>query len=144
MPSPRAFSSWSRPRPPFDWPLFFRRFPFQPVPLWLTLNALAEPVARAFPAAARAVCQGSLRASLTAAELVVYIAVVPPLATALFYLAVGRRRIEKPEHRRIADATFGLMLVLACADGWLLAARIHGQWAALRPGLRAIRAACWP
>ena len=144
MASPRAFSSIGKSRGPFDWPLFFRCLPYHPVPLWLMLNVLAEPVARVFPALTRAACQGSLRASLMAAELVVYTAVAPPLATALFYLTFGRRRIEKTEHRRIADVTFGLMLALSCVDGWLLAGRIHGQWATLRPGLRAIRAVCWP
>ncbi|MDE2140846.1 MAG: hypothetical protein KGL74_02460 [Elusimicrobia bacterium] len=142
MPSPRAFSS--RKSEPFDWPLFLRRFPFQPVPLWLLLNALAGPLARAFPALTRAACQGTLRASLTSAELVVYTAAVPAAVTTAFYLAVGRRRIEKKDHRLIADMTFGLMLALSVVDGGLLAARIHAQWPVLRPGLTAIRAACWP
>jgi hypothetical protein len=144
MPSPRAFSSLGKSRGPFDWPLFLRRLPYQPVPLWLLLSALANPFARVFPALTRAVCQGSLRASLMSAELVVYTAAAPPLITTLFYLAFGRRRIEKPEHRMIADATFVLMLVLACVDAWSLWTRVHEQWTVLRPGLRAVRAACWP
>jgi hypothetical protein len=144
VPSPRAFSSLLKPREPFDWPLFLRGLPFHPVPLWLALGALAGPVARAFPAATRAVCEGRLRQSLASAELVVYVVLVPPLATTLFYLAFGRRRLAKREHRLIADATFGLMLALSFVDGGLMIGRIHEQWAVLRPGLRAIRAACWP
>ncbi|MFI5345915.1 MAG: hypothetical protein ACHQ51_06030 [Elusimicrobiota bacterium] len=145
MEPPKAFSGMARrSRGPFDWPLFFRRLPFQPVPLWLLLSALAGPFARAFPALTRAACQGSLRASLMSAELVVYTAVAPALATAVFYLAVGRRRLENPDHRLIADASFALMLTLTCVDGFLLAGRIREQWSSLRPGLAAIRAVCWP
>lgn len=142
MPSPKAFSS--RRSEPFDWPRFLRGLPFQPVPLWLLLNALAGPFARAFPGLAGAACRGTLRTSLMSAALVVYTAAVPGAVTAAFYLLVGRRRLEKRDHRLIGDATFGLMLVLSVVDGGLLAGRIHAQWTVLQPGLTAIRAACWP
>jgi hypothetical protein len=131
-------------RKPFDWPLFFQRLPYHPVPLWLLLNAIAEPFARAFPVLARAACEGRLRQSLMSAELTVYIVLFPALATAAYYLALGRRRIENREHRKIADATFVLMLALSVFDGWKTGSRIHDQWTVLSPGLKAIRAACWP
>ena len=131
-------------RKPFDWPLFFRRLPYHPVPLWLLLNAVAEPFARAFPFLSRAACEGRLRQSMMSAELTVYILAVPAAATAAYYLAYGRRRIEDPEHRKIADASFALMLALSLFDAWQTVRRIHAQWAVLSPGLRAIRAACWP
>lgn len=144
MASPRAFSTLFKPREPFDWPGFLRTLPFQPVPAWLLLNALAEPFARAFPVLTRAACEGRLRQSLSSAELVAYVVLAPPLVTTLFYLAVGRRRLAQRDHRLIGDATFGLMLALSLFDGALMLSRIREQWTVMRPGLLAIRAACWP
>jgi hypothetical protein len=140
----RAFSNLFKPREPLDWPLFLRSIPYQPVPLWLALSALTAPAARAFPALAHAACEGRLRASLSAAEQVVYTLFVPPLATTVYYLAFGRRRLAHREHRRIADATFVLMLLLSAADAVIMIDRIRDEWGALRPGLTALRAACWP
>lgn len=133
-----------RAQEPFDWPLFFRTLPYHPVPLWLLLSALAGPFARVFPALSRAACEGRLRQALSSAELVVYVIVVPPLLTTLYYLAFGRRRLARKEHRRIADVTFALMLALSLFDGASMALRIRAQWPGLKPGLTAVRAACWP
>jgi hypothetical protein len=144
MPSPRAFSGASRSREPFDWPLFFRTFHCQPVPVWLLLSALAAPAARAFPALSRAACQGRLRESLAAAALIVYMVLVPPLLTAAYYLAFGRRRLVPRDHRLIADATFALLLILSLVQGAAMVARVRARWDTLRPGLAAVRAACWP
>lgn len=144
MASPRAFSALFKPREPFDWPVFLRTLPYQPAPFWLLLSALAEPFARAFPVLARASCEGRLRQALSSAELVVYIVLAPPLFTTLFYLAAGRRRLVKPDHRLIGDATFALMLVLSVVDGAMMLSRVREQWTVMRPGLLAIRAACWP
>lgn len=144
MPSPRAFSSLLKPREPFDWPVFLRTLPYQPVPVWLLLSAAAEPLARAFPALSRAACEGRLRESLSSAELVAYTMLVPPLVTTLWYLSAGRRRLLPRDHRLIGDVTFGLMLAVSAADAAIMAARVREQWPILRPGLFAIRAACWP
>jgi len=139
MRSPRAFASRV-----FDWRLFFRTLPFQPVPLWILLNAVAGPLGRTFPYLSRAVCEGRLRLGLMESELTLYIIAGPTLATALFYLTLGRRRLEIRDHRRIADVTFALMLALSLYDGVVIGRRIRAQWPVLRPGLTAIRAACWP
>lgn len=144
MASPKAFSRLIKSREPFDWRGFFRTFHFQPVPLWLALSMLGGPVARAFPFLSHAACQGRLRESLSSAELVVYVILAPPLLTTLYYLAVGRRRLDDPNHRLIGDVTFALMLAISLFDGAMMIARIRDQWPVLKPGLTAIRAACWP
>jgi hypothetical protein len=145
MASPRAFSGLGkRLSEPFDWPLFFRTLPFQPVPIWLLLSALTGPFARVFPAMTRAACQGRLRESLSSIALVLYTLAVPFLVTTVFYLAIGRRRLAKRDHRLIADVTFGIMLCLTFVDASIMIGRIHEQWQVLLPGLTAIRAACWP
>lgn len=139
-----AFSGRLARRKAFDWPLFLRGFPYQPVPVWLLLSAVAGPVARAFPYAARAVCEGRLLQGLMRSEEVVYGLLVPPLAATAWYLAVGRRRLSETDHRRIADASLVLMLALSLYDAAVMGSRIREQWPVLRPGLVAIRAACWP
>lgn len=145
MASPRAFSGlFKRSTEPFDWALFLRKFPYQPVPVWLFLSAVAGPFAQAFPAISHAACQGRLRGTLSASAMVVYTIVVPFALTTVYYLAFGRRRLEKREHRLIADSTYGLMLALTAMDAWIMIGRIHEQWPVLKPGLAAIRAACWP
>jgi hypothetical protein len=145
MAAQRAFSGFAkRLAEPFDWPLFLRTLAFQPVPLWLLLSAASGPFARAFPALSRAACEGRLRASLSSIALVLYTIIVPFVFTTLYYLFVGRRRLEKRDHRLIGDVTFGLMLCLSFVDGSIMLGRIHEQWLVLQPGLTAIRAACWP
>jgi hypothetical protein len=137
----RAFSG---PPEPFDWPLFFKTFPFQPVVFWLILGALARPFAAAVPALTGAACQGRLRLALSQIAIVFYTMLVPPLLTIAYYLLFARRRLPNPHHRRVADGTFGLILILSFADGAALASKLHDQWATLRPGYKAVRAACWP
>ncbi|MDE2489605.1 MAG: hypothetical protein KGM24_02075 [Elusimicrobia bacterium] len=137
-PSPRFGSR--RPAEPFDWPLFFKTFHLQPVPLWLILNALGRPAALAAARLSGASCAGRNREILLAVATVAYLAVVPPLGTAAVYPLLARRRLKDPRHRLIADATFALMLVVSAwyaAALWAKAAPLEGAFGALR-------VACWP
>ena len=129
-----------RPREPFDWPLFLRKLYLQPVPIWLAFNALSRPFGAAAPRLLGASCGGRARQALASLATAAFVAVVPPVATALVYLLAARRRLTAPAHRAIADATFAL---LAAVSLWyagalgLRAERIHGA-------LEGLRAVCWP
>lgn len=137
------FARLATPAEPFDGKAFLRELPWQPVPLWFVLSALAGPLARAFPDLSRAVCQDKPRVAIANAALVVYTLLVPPLVTTAFYLLFGRPRLTTITNRRIALVTVSVILVLSCADGFILVRRFHEQWEGLAPGYRALRAACW-
>jgi len=140
----RAFSGLLRPGEPFDWPLFWRGLPWQPVPQWILVGALAAPFSRAFPALSRAACAEPARTMISQSALVVYTMLVPVLVVAPIYLLAGRHRLVKRAHRLIANVTFALILVLSAADALVMANQLREQWPTLSPALRSLRAACWP
>ncbi len=131
------------PREPFDWPLFFKNFPFQPIPVWVACTLVVKPLARATPRLLRAACSGPARQGVVNVALVVYANVLPAAAAAAVYLLAGRRRIQDPQHRRIGDGGLALVLLVSGFTAVAMARRIAAGWAALGPGLTALRAACW-
>ncbi len=142
-PSPKAFSGLAR-REPFDWAAFWRTFPWQPVPQWLLLSALAYPASAAFPVLSRATCLDPARAMTVKAALVLYTMLVPPLGSAAVYLLVGHRKIAARPHRLMANVTLALIVVLSAADTVLIVSQVRDQWSTLRPAAASLRAACWP
>lgn len=143
-PSPKAFSSLVRDREPFDWPLFWKTLPWQPVPQWVAVSALAAPFSKAFPALSRAACAEPARGMISQSAMVVYTAAVPVLVSTALYLLAGRRRMAKRMHRMIGDVTLALILLLGAGDAMVLYEQLHGQWATLAPALKSLKAACWP
>ncbi len=144
MPSPKAFSSLLKDREPFDWPSFWKDLPWQPVPQWIVVSALAGPFSRAFPTLSRAACMDPARAMIAQSAFVVYTAAVPVLVSVLLYLLFGRRRMAKRTHRLIGDVTLGLIVVLGLGDAFVLYEQARSQWPTLAPALKSLRAACWP
>jgi hypothetical protein len=131
-------------RAPFDAPLFLRRLYLQPAALWLALEALTAPVARAVPGALRASCAGPARDGLVAAATVVYIPLVPALIVVAYHLGFARRRLEHAAHRWVADLSFSLLLAVSAANAAILLSQGSAHWPTLGPELSAMRAACWP
>ena len=130
------------PLQPFDWPAFFRTFPFQPVPIWIVCALLLRPAARATPWILRASCEGQARDGVANLAFVAYAFFVPVAAAILVYLLAGRRRMARP-HRLIGDFCLALVLLISGANGLSLGGQLRARWTTLSPGLRALRAACW-
>lgn len=128
----------------FDWPLFFKNFPFQPVPIWVACALIVGPLARATPWLLRASCAGAERRAAANLALIVYANVLPPLTAAAAYLLAGRRRITHPHHRMIGDATLALCLVVSAFTAISMARLLTAAWPTLGPGLSVLRASCWP
>lgn len=131
-------------REPFDWAEFRRTLPWQPVPQWVVLSALASPFSKAFPVLTRAVCVPPVRTMFAQTTMVVYTLVVPAVATAVVYLLVGHKRFADPRHRRMANVTLALILALSAADTIVFARAVNQQWDSLGPAYASIRSACWP
>jgi hypothetical protein len=130
------------PLEPFDWRGFFKTFRYQPVPVWIVAALLLRPAARATPWLLRASCQGPARAAVANFAFVVYALVLPAAAASLVYLLGGRRRMAKP-HRLMGDWCLGLVLLISAVNGASLIRQARANWASVRPGLGALRAACW-
>jgi hypothetical protein len=126
----------------FDWPLFLKTLPLQPVSVWILCALILRPLAGATPRLLGAVCQGALRRGVADTSFVVYVLVLPPLASALAYLGAGRRRMDAPM-RRIGDVGLLLVLVVCAANDFGLVRRTAAGWATIGPGLSALRSACW-
>jgi hypothetical protein len=90
----------------------------------------------------RATCQGPLRQGVVNSALIVYSLVLPEAAAALVYLLAGRRRMSKP-HRLMGDWCLALILLIAAFNASDMIGRTRAGWRTLRPGLSALRAACW-
>jgi hypothetical protein len=127
----------------FDWPLFFRTLPFQPVPVWLVCALFIKPLARATPSMLRATCTGAVRQGLVNLAIVAYANVLPATAATAAYLLVGRRRLDAPHHRQIGDVCLALVLVVSALNASMMARTISSAWPTIGPGLGALRAACW-
>lgn len=143
MGSPKAFSGLAK-REPFDWPAFARTLPWQPVPQWLILSALAYPFSRAFPALSRASCDGDARTMLAKCALVVYTMFVPALIVAVVYALAGRERLTTRNHRMLGNVTMALIVVMSAVDAAVVVSQVRAQWETLGPALGSLRAACWP
>jgi hypothetical protein len=128
---------------PFDWPAFFKTFPFQPVPVWVACTLLLKPLARATPFLLRATCAGAARQGIVNVALIVYANVLPAAAAAAVYLLAGRRRMLNPQHRRIGDGCLILVLLLTAFTAASMANLVRSGWTTLGPGLQALRGACW-
>ena len=128
---------------PFDWPAFRRTFAFQPVPVWIISALLLRPAARATPFLLRAACADPAREGVANLAFVLYALVLPPAAAALVYLLAGRRRMARAQ-RLMGDWCLALVLLISAANAFAFAGRARTSWAVARPGLRALRAACWP
>jgi hypothetical protein len=126
----------------FDWPIFAKLLPLQPVTTWLACALALRPLARATPRLLNAACSGPLRQGLVDTSLVVYVLVLPPAAAAAVYLLAGRRRMTPPL-RRMGDWCLALILVVSAVNDANLVRRASAEWTTLRPGLDALRAACW-
>lgn len=131
-----------RPLEPFDWPAFRRTFPFQPVPVWIVSALALRPAARATPALLRATCAGPARQGVANFAFVAYALVVPAAAAALVYLLAGRRRMTRA-HRAMGDFCLALVLLASAGNAFALVRQARANWTVVRPGLRALRAACW-
>jgi hypothetical protein len=130
------------PLEPFDWAAFRKTFAYQPVPVWIVSALLLRPLANATPALLRATCQGATRAGVSNLALVVYALVLPVSAASLVYLAAGRRRMAPP-HRVMGDWCLALVLLISAGNAVSLIRQARANWQVLRPGLHALRAACW-
>jgi hypothetical protein len=130
------------PLEPFDWAAFRKTFPFQPVPVWIASALLLRPAARATPALLRATCGGPAREAVASFAFVAYALVLPAAAAALVYLLAGRRRMKK-ELRLLGDCCLALVLLISTANAFFLVRQARANWTTVRPGLRALRAACW-
>jgi hypothetical protein len=129
---------------PFEWPLFFRNFPFHPVPVWVACTFLVKPLSRATPWLLRASCAGAARQGVANVALIVYANVLPAAAATAVYLLAGRRRMTHPQHRAIGDGGLVLVLLVSAISAAMMARLIGSAWPMLRPGLAGLRAACWP
>jgi len=130
-------------RAPFDWKPFVKSLPFQPLPVFLLLGFLAEPLASVSPWLLRASCDDRARATLAGSFMVVYVAVGMPLACAAYYLGFARRRIPPSPLRTFADLSFVLVLILGAVTLAVLGRGLAARWDALLPALAAMRDACW-
>jgi hypothetical protein len=130
------------PLEPFDWPAFLKTFRYQPVPVWIVCALLLKPAARATPWLLRASCAGSAREAVVSFAFVGYALVVPAAAAALVYLLAGRRRMAR-QQRLMGDWCLGLVLLISASNTLALARGARAKWAVMRPGLSALRAACW-
>lgn len=131
-----------RPLEPFDWPAFFKTFRYQPVPVWIACALLLKPAARATPALLRATCAGPAREGIVSFAFVGYALVVPAAAAILVYLLAGRRRMARPQ-RLMGDWCLALVLLITAVNAFALVRRARANWTVLRPGMAALRAACW-
>ena len=131
------------PLEPFDWAAFRRTFPFQPVPVWIMSALLLRPASRATPFLLRAACTGPAREAVASFAFVVYALFLPAAAATLVYLLAGRRRMTRP-HRLMGDCCLALVLLISTGNALALVNRARASWPKVRPGLGALRAACWP
>jgi hypothetical protein len=129
-------------RPPFDWQAFRKTFLFQPVPVWIVSALALKPAARATPWMLRATCEDPLRAAVVSFAFVLYALFVPAAAAALVYLLAGRQRMNR-QLRLMADWCLVMVLLISAANAFALARSARDQWTTMRPGLLALRAACW-
>jgi hypothetical protein len=130
------------PLEPFDWPAFRKTFALQPVPVWIMSALLLRPAARATPFLLRATCAGPAREGVANLAFVFYALVLPPAAAALVYLPAGRRRMARAQ-RLMGDCCLALVLLISAGYAFTFARRARADWAIARPGLHALRAACW-
>ncbi len=126
----------------FDWPRFVRTFRYQPVPVWIASTLLLRPASRATPFLLRASCAGPAREIVANFALVAYALVLPAAAAALVYLLAGRRRMTGPL-RRMGDWCLALVLLISAINDAGLLRGAAASWTTMRPGLSALRAACW-
>ena len=136
---------WRRrlPAEPFDWPLFLKNLPFQPVPVWVAGALLVKPLARATPWLLRAACSGAVRQGVVNVAIVAYASVLPAALAAAVYLLVGRRRMRNARHRLFGDSSLALVLLASALIAASMARLVHAGWTTLGPGLHALRGACW-
>ena len=127
---------------PFDWQSFRKTFPFQPVPVWIISALALKPAARATPWVLRATCAEPARSGVSNVAFVLYALVLPAAAAALVYLLAGRRRMTR-QIRFMGDWCLALVLLVSGANAYSLVRQARANWTTMRPGLSALRAACW-
>lgn len=130
------------PLEPFDWPAFRKTFAFQPVPVWIISGLLLKPAARATPFLLRATCTGPARDGVANLAFVLYALALPPAAATLVYLLFGRRRMARAQ-RLMGDCCLALVLLISSGYAVVFAHKARASWEIARPGLGALRAACW-
>ena len=89
-------------------------------------------------------CSGPARDAAESVALVLYVPVVPALAALAYHLAFARRRLTYAPHRRFADFSLALLLLVSTANAAILVSSAVSRWPALGPEMAAVRAACWP
>ena len=132
-----------RKRQPLEWKAFAKSLPYQPLPVFILLCFLVEPVSRLTPWLLRASCEGRVRTLLQVSVQVVYIAAGVPLACAAYYLGFARRRIPPSPSRFVADISFVLAMLVGVATSAKLVSSLAARWSALQPGIAALRDGCW-
>jgi hypothetical protein len=130
-------------REPFDWPSFLKSLPFQPVPVWFFLSAVATPLSTAAPALMKASCAEPWRTALAQVFRTMWTVFVPLLGTLATYFWFGRRRLMDPRHRRLGDGTMALIVIVGLAEAVAITRHIVLHWPTLGPSLAALRSACW-
>lgn len=124
---------------PFDWRLFFKTFPLQPVPVWIACALILRPLARATPWLLRASCEGPAREGVVNAAFILYAYALPGTAATAVYLLVGRRRIAKAPHRLMGDCCLALVLLSSA----FMAVTLARSWPLLSPALKTLGGVCW-
>ncbi|MFI5363839.1 MAG: hypothetical protein ACHQ49_17900 [Elusimicrobiota bacterium] len=130
------------PLEPFDWSAFRKTFGFQPVPVWIISALALKPASRATPWILRATCEEPVRGGIANVAFVVYALFLPAAAAALVYLLAGRRAMTK-QLRFMGDCCLALILLVSAANAYSLVRQARANWTVVRPGLAALRAACW-